>query len=177
MLLQSAVEIFTEYPAVAVALGLLLRAGLAWQRGLSWYEYRTLHGLKRLVFPVLDARLTFVSFVNGKGGHDDAEYLRTVDASVPELVGTLRNAGGTLHLISALKRRPATRGDPLTRAHLVWTHDDGHQTEAYLFANDDGTTDVYAHVETGVTDPLGHLTDTQTDGDARGIVADALPGA
>lgn len=30
------------------------------------------------------------------------------------------------------------------------------------------------HNETSVSDPVGHLTDTQRDGDGRGIVAEAL---
>lgn len=177
MLLQNAVAVLTEHPELAFVLALILRAGLAWQGELTWYEYRTLHGLKRLLFPVLDRRLTFVSFVNPKGGRDDPEFLRTLDYSPAYVVGTLRQAGGSLHLINALKKRPASplMGDSLTAAHVVFTHDDGMQSEAYLFDNGDGTTDVYVHVETSVTDPVGHLTDAQTDGDARDVVADALP--
>jgi hypothetical protein len=48
------------------------------------------------------------------------------------------------------------------------------QTEAFLFANDDGTTDVYAHHEVSVTDPDGHLEARQRNGDPRGVVRDAL---
>jgi hypothetical protein len=54
----------------------------------------------------------------------------------------------------------------------VWHHVDGKQTEAYLFRNNDGSTDLYAHVETSVDDPLGHLTDEQLDGDTRGVLKD-----
>lgn len=159
-----------------LALAVVMRAGLAWQSDLSWPEYRTAHGIRRLLFPVLQRRapLGFDSFVNRKRGRTDDEYLRTVDADVRATVGRLRAGGGSLHLISSLKRRPADHGDPLTAAHVVWTHDDGSQTEAYLFANDDGTTDAYAHHETSVADPDGHLTDPQHDGDPRGVVTDAL---
>lgn len=172
MLLQSAVDLFRQSPELAVGLALLLRAALAWQRGLSWYEYRTIHGFKRAVFPVLDERLALVSFVNPKGGRDDPEFLRTVDGSVRQTVGDLRREGGTLHLINALKRRP---DGTLTAAHVVWTHPDQTQTEAYLFDNGDGTVDVYAHYETSVTDPEGHLSDRQNDGDPLGVVTKALP--
>jgi hypothetical protein len=56
----------------------------------------------------------------------------------------------------------------------VFYHDDGKQTEAYIFANSDGSSDVYVHVETATTDPDGHLTDEQLDGDVRGRVRAAL---
>lgn len=173
-MLQTAADLLTEYPEAMAALVVLLRVGMWYQSELSWYEYRTVHGLKRLVFPVLDRRFAFVSFVNGKGGRDDPEFLTTVDTDIPDTVAQLREGGGTLHVISALKKRPAEHGDPLTRAHVVWSHADGKQTEAYCFHNTDGTTDLYVHVETGVTDPVGHLTDRQTDGDARGVVEKAL---
>lgn len=170
----NAVELMTQYPELAVALSILLRVGLAYQRGLSWYEYRTFHGLRRLLFPLLDARFPIVSFVNRKGGRDDAEYLTTRRATVPATVRQLMEGNGSLHLISSIKRRPDDYGDPLTRAHLVWSHADGRQTEAYLFQNDDGTTDVYVHTEESVTNPVGHLTGKQRDGDLRGVVRDAL---
>jgi len=43
-----------------------------------------------------------------------------------------------------------------------------------LFLNDDGTTDVYAHIENSPTDPLAHLTTGQHDGDPRNVVHSAL---
>jgi len=173
--LQTAVGVLRENPELALALGVCLRAALAWQRGLSWYEYRTLHGIRRLAFPTLQQYAPVAPFVRRKGGRDDAEFLTTRRGTVRATVRQLREAGGTLHLISSIKRRPSDHGDPLSRAHLVWTHADGRQTEAYLFANSDGTTDVYAHVETSVTDPVGHLTETQTNGDARAVVRSAYP--
>lgn len=177
-----------------LALAVVMRAGLAWQSELSWPEYRTAHGIKRVAFSTLDrldasdlpiknlavfgrvakAAVRFDSWVNDKRGRTDAEYLRTVETDVRATVGRLRAGVGSLHLISSIKRRPADHGDPLTAAHVVWTHDDGSQTEAYLFRNDDGTTDAYAHHETSVADPDGHLTDPQHDGDPRGVVIEAL---
>jgi len=160
---------------MAAVLGLALRAGLAWQRQLSWYEYRTLHGLKRVALPWLAARnpFGFGHWVHHKGGRDDGEFIATVGQSVRETVKTLQAGGGSLHVISSLKCRPPTHGDPLTAAHLVWT-DGEMQTEAYLFQNDGGTTDVYAHHEVSVTDPEGHLNAEQVNGDPRGVVHDAL---
>jgi len=170
------IETLTDHPELAVALGLLLRGLLAWQRELSWYEYRTLHGVKRLLFPTLERMAPggFTSFVNAKGGRDDAEFLETRRATIRGTVRTLRQAGGSLHLLNSVKRRPSEHGDPLSRAHVVWTHDDAKQTECFIFSNTDGTVDVYSHHEDSVTDPVGHLTDKQTDGDPRGVVREAL---
>jgi len=108
------------------------------------------------------------------------EYVATLDQSVAQVVRTLRSGGGSLHLISSVKRRPDTHGDPLSVAHCLWMHadDDGdgnaEQTEAYLFRNDDGSVDVYAHYEASVLNPEAHLTDPQTDGDPEGVVTAAL---
>lgn len=170
------VETLRTHPELVVVLVILLRAGLAYQRSLSWYEYRTLHGLRRLVFPILQRRLPFDSFVNTKGGRDDAEFLRTVDQPARAVAKRLRRSADAYHLLSSLKERPATHGDPHSRAHVVWTHDDGRQTEAYLFQNSDGSTDVYGHIEHAVTHPIKHLTTGQRDGDPRGLITDALDG-
>jgi hypothetical protein len=54
----------------------------------------------------------------------------------------------------------------------VCYHDDGTQTEVYLFPSPSGNvTDVYAHVEGAITDPEAHLTEDQRHGDARGAYA------
>jgi hypothetical protein len=174
--MTAVLDALAEWPLLAAALAVVLRAALAYQRGLTWPEYRTCHALKRATFPALDRRepLGYAWFVTDKGGRDDAEYLTTRPGGVRATVDRLRAGGGSLHLINAVKRRPATNGDPYSAAHVVWTHADGTQTEAYLFRNDDGTTDVYAHHEEGVTDPDGHLTGPQTDGDPRGVVRGAL---
>jgi hypothetical protein len=172
--LTTVVDVLTEYPAVAVALAIALRLARAYQTQLTWPEYRTAHRFKRGLFPLV-ARLptvgTALPWVSDKGGRDDAEYLRTIDGSVRGVVTDLQAAGASLHLLNSLKRRPDTHGDPFTAAHVVWTvAGTTEQVEGYLFRNDDGTVDLYAHGETSVDDPLGHLTDPQTDGDAHGVV-------
>jgi len=168
-------RIVLDNPEFVVVLALVLRLALAWQRQLSWYEYRTLHGLRRMVFPRLATVLPYDSFVNDKGYRQRSdEYLTTRKASVKATAKKLQRAGGSLHLLSSLKHRRGPDGDPYSRAHVVWVHDDGTQTEAYLFANYNGTTDVYAHHEASVTNPAEHLTGDQRDGDVRGIVTEAL---
>lgn len=174
MSVTTVIDVLTDNPELAVALGIVLRLARAYQSELSWSEYRAAHRFKRGVLPLINivapGRILLVS---DKGGRDDPEYLVTVEGSVREVVGSLRDAGASLHLLNSLKRRPDTHGDPLTAAHVVWFVDGtGEQVEGYLFRNDDGSVDVYAHTETDVADPLGHLTDAQTDGDAHGVVPD-----
>lgn len=166
-----AADVLTEHPELVVVLSIALRMARAYQTSLTWPEYRVAHRFKRGVFPLLD-RLApgVILLVSAKGGRDDAEFLMTTEESVRSLVFELRKAGGSLHLLNSLKRRPDTHGDPLSAAHLVWTHDDGTQTEAYMFRNADGTTDLYAHHETSTDDPVGHLTDEQRDGDPREVI-------
>jgi hypothetical protein len=173
-----AVELLADHPELVALVAIAARLARAWQRGLSWPEYRVAHRLKRGVFPIVH-RLApgRILLVSEKGGRDDDEFLRTVDTPVREVVSQLRAAGGSPHLLNSLKRRPDTHGDPLSAAHVVWTHANGMQTECYLFTNADGSTDVYVHYETSVDDPLGHLTDPQRDGDVRAVVEAGLDGS
>jgi len=169
------VELLSDYPWLLALVAVLARLARAYQHGLSWLEYRVLHRLKRGVFPPLDSALDGRALlVSGKGGRDDEEFLATSSASLWTVAARLRRGGGSPHLLNSLKRRPDEHGDRLSGAHLVWTHDSGDQTEAYLFRNADGSTDVFAHYETSVDEPLGHLTDAQHDGDPRGVVREAL---
>jgi len=61
------VTLLQENPELAVGLAVVIRALLAWQRGLSWTEYRTIHALKRGTFPYLDRAVPGNLFVNAKG--------------------------------------------------------------------------------------------------------------
>ena len=173
-----AVELLREYPLLLAAVALTARIARAWQTQLTWGEYRTFHRFKRGVFPIVDRVAGgAILWVSEKGGRDDPEFERTVRGTVREVVRDLQRAGASLHLLNSLKRRPEdfadgdTTGDPLTAAHAVWAVDEtGDQVEGYLFENDDGTVDLYAHTETSIDDPLGHLTDPQTDGDAYDVL-------
>lgn len=170
MLQSVAVELLRDSPELLVVVAVLARIARAYQTQLTWPEYRAIHRFKRGVFPLVDRVAGgAILWVSDKGGRDDAEYLRTVAGGVREVVAGLQRAGASLHLLNSLKRRPATHGDPLSAAHVVWTIDD-EQVEAYLFRNTDGTVDVYAHTEASVDDPLEHLTGGQTDGDAHDVV-------
>jgi hypothetical protein len=171
------VTILTENPELAAALVAVLRMGLAYQRSVTYTEFRTLHAGKRALFPTLQ-RVTpsGLSFVNRKGYRkNDDEYLQTADESVRAVAKRLRRAGGSYHLLSSIKRRKTLAGRQYSVAHLVWTHGDGKQTECYLFRSvEDGKTDVYAHSEASVTNPTDHLDGPQPDGDPRGVVRAGL---
>lgn len=170
--------LLAEYPLAAAALTVIMILAVHYQRGLTWTEYRTIHRLKVALFPVLDRRV-WDGFVNQKARRGaDAEYLTTVDAPLREVASRLRDGGGSWHLLCSIKRRPAADGSAAqteySALHLVWTHDDGTQTEAYAFRNADGSVDVYAHHETSVTGPGGHLSDPQHDGDPYGVARRGL---
>ena len=169
-----AVDLLREYPWLVVVVGIVARLARAYQSQLSWPEYRAAMRVKRGLFPLVDRVAgRAILWVSDKGGRDDAEYQFTADGSVRDVVRDLRDAGGSLHLVSSLKRRPddfagtdGVTGDPLSVAHVVWTLDDaGDQVEAYTFRNDDGTVDVYAHTEASVDRPIEHLTGRQRNGD------------
>jgi len=164
-----------DHPEAVVVLAVVIRGVVAYQREVSWAEYRTVHAGKRALFPLLQTLTPGgFSFVNDKGlPADDAEHVTTVQASRRAVVAQLRRGGAELHLLSSIKRRP---DDSYSTAHVRWTHEDGRQTEAYLFdALDEPGVDLYAHAETAVEDPQGHIEDTQqVDGDPRGVVTAAL---
>lgn len=159
------------YAALVAVLAVLLVA----QRFLKWRTYSRLHRLKALVFPIAQ-RYVRVLLVSSKGYRDDPEYVATVPDSTRGVWRTLVEAGGSPHLLSSIKRRPLPDGGTqLSSAHVVWVHNDGSQTEAYVFPAADGDgVDVYAHEEKAIVYPQEHLEGEQTDGDVRGVVTDAL---
>lgn len=160
-------------PVLLGVLTVVILALVAYQRTLSYREYQTIHIIKTLVFRVLDplASRRGRPLINDKGGRDDAEYLTEWDGTPRDVLTTLSAEGWDYHLVSTDKRRP---NGTLDSGHAVFYHDDGRQTEVYVFDNGDGTTAVYAHEETSTTDPDGHLSDPQDDGDPRGVVRQAL---
>jgi len=164
-------------PRLAAVLVLALAAALWYQRTLSWGEYRRLHALKVRLLPLID-RHTSLFVVSDKGWRDDPECLYRAGATVPEVFRRFVGAGGSPHLINSIKRRQRPDGTvEYSDAHLVWFHGGpgGSQTEAYLFQNPDGTTDVYVHFEPSVLDPDDHLDGShQRDGDPKGVIPSAV---
>lgn len=169
----------------------LFAAGL-YQYTLPWGAYKRIHDLKVRTLPLVDRYTKLFVVSNKDAPDDDAEHIATIDDDVREvwtaliesqrsksLVNLLLNLvgfgrSGTVsspHLINSVKRLP---DGALSAAHAVFIHEDGSQTEAYLFDAEDGGTHVYAHYETGFTDAEKHLSDGQEDGDPRGVVRDAL---
>jgi len=154
-------------PVVVAVVTLLVAAGVHYQKGLTYREYMSIMRFKRRVFPVLD-RLSpggFKSFVHVKGApQDDTEFYTWTDKTTRELWRLFKANGGSPHLISSAKRRV---DGPLSTLHFVWYHDDGSQTECYIFP--DGA--VYVHNETDTRDVEGHLSDGITPGDPKDVLA------
>jgi len=167
-------DIFND-PVLFAALTLAVLAVLQYQRTLSWPEYRRIHALKVRFLPIID-RYTNLFVISRKGTPtEDAEYLTTVSGSVGDVFKRLVAGGGSPHLINSVKVRPHGDGSQYSAAHVVWTHDSGDQTEAYLFRAEHGV-DVYSHFEPSVVNVDAHLSGEQTDGDPRGVVRAALDG-
>jgi hypothetical protein len=187
-------EIFSD-PLPYAALIVTLVAVVAWQASIGFGTAHRINRFKRAVFPLADRfrrplvrrvrrhSPTLATVLNGtiphlihdKGRHDDPEYLETWACRPGEAFTRLSKAGFSANVASSLKRRPAPVEGSVQYSALsmAYYHDDGTQTEVYAFDNPDGTIDVYAHHETSVTDPEGHLSDPQADGDPRGVVPSA----
>jgi len=164
-------------PAALGAVVALVTLLVAWQRTLSWSEYRTGHAAKRALFPLID-RLTSLFVISRKGWRQDPEYMGSTDGRVRALWQRLVDSGASPHLLASLKRRPLPDGtQQYAAAHVVWIHADDSQTEVYLFRAPEGGTDVYAHHEPDVMNPRAHLTGPQRNGDPRGMLASALGGS
>ena len=158
-------------PWVLALLGTILFVFVQYQRTLTWTEYRTLHALKRGLFPLIDKR-TGLFVVSRKGGRDDPEFITTVDMPVGEVFSKLNAGEFDAHLLNSVKKRqhPTRAGFQYSKAHLFKFHEDETQTEIYLF-DVDGKTDIYAHVETWVLSPKDHLVNTnQQDGDTKNVL-------
>jgi hypothetical protein len=165
-------ETILSDPRLVAGLTVALALGLVAQRFLGWRRYAALHRLRVVVFPLLDGRDGLFLVSRKEYRENDAEYLGTVNASVREVFGTLTGEGdGSPHLLSSIKARPLPDGTTqYSAAHVVWTHTDGSQTEAYLFRAPEGGTDVYGHHEPSVMTPRKHLEGAQTDGDPRQVI-------
>lgn len=161
----------------ALIISLVSLAAIAliyYQRTLSWTEYRTLHRLKRRLLPPLN--LFWPHAVHDKGRVEDDEFIESWPVALRSAFTTLRDLGLEPNLASSLKRRPIAPDSSeteLSDLSMVLYHDDGTQTEVYVFANGDGSVDVYSHHETATTDPEGHLNDEQQDADPRGVLEGA----
>jgi hypothetical protein len=165
-------EIILQNPLYLGILTVAILLVFGYQHSLSYREYITLNTVKGLVFTILNPYMTAKGrpLLREKGSIQDSdEYVVTEKKPLRRVYAMLRANGFTPHLIATTKVRDGERAD----AQLVYVHDDGKQTEAYLFASD-GKVDIYAHVETAVFDPDGHLTDSQQAGDTRGKVLEAI---
>ena len=167
--------LLSENPELVAVLAVVLRLARAYQSELSWPEYRAIHRFKRGVFPLVHlVTKGKLHLINDKGGRDDAEFVATVDTGPRETAKTMRQKGASLHLLCSIKRRPDTNGDPLTAAHCIWTMADGNQVESFIFRNEDGTCDIYAHTEASTDAPLKHVTVAQEDGDSYGVLPEQV---
>lgn len=165
-----------ETPTGITAVTIAVVALLYYQRGLGWHDYRMIHKLKVRLAPLVDAYTDYFVLSEKPYRNKSPEYLGTRESGVKGVWWRLVESGSP-HLVSSVKYRetphvPGAREYAV--GHVVWTHSDGTQTEAYLFSNGDGSTDVYCHHETSASDVDGHLEDGGVPGDPRNVVKEAL---
>ncbi|AFH22165.1 hypothetical protein OSG_eHP18_00040 [environmental Halophage eHP-18] len=177
-------------PTAWLVLSLVMYGLLRWQRTLTYHEYTAIHRVKRRALPLIDrlsrpiirgvrrqspalgsvARFTIPHLIHEKGDRSDDEYVATLDFDRRAVWRSFVGRGWSPHVLSSVKRRSVDAEIQLSALHFVYQHDDGTQTEVYSFPNPDGSIDLYAHHETSVVDPQGHLTDPQRDGDPRDVI-------
>lgn len=136
---------------------------------LSYPEFvaltRVKHYVSLIIAPIASKRgLEIVATKPYRG----KEFVTTVDATPREVSQKLEAYGFDKHLIAGSKRRQTKDGKQWAHTQWAYQHKDTQQTEVFIFPNGDNTTDIYAHVETSVYDPEGHLEDYQELGDTRG---------
>jgi len=173
--IQDIPEFVLGNPALLVALTAVILALAQWQRTLTYREYRLAHTVKLVLFNALDdwASRRGRPLVRTKGYREDAEFVQTLHQPPRSVYQQLAGAFDP-HLIATAKARTTPDGRQWSHSQLVTYHDDGKQTEVFLFDNGDGSTDLYAHFEGSVSDPAAHLTDPQRDGDVRGVLNEVL---
>ena len=128
------------------------------------------HRLFLLLQPLAKQRGLRLVTTKGYRENED-EFITTVDKSPKELAKQFKANNIDQHLIAGSKRRKMPNGS-FQWAHTHWTyqHDNGKQTEFWLFTNPDGTVDIQGHHEDSVFDPDGHLETPYTPGDPKGVL-------
>lgn len=167
-------ETFLQNPEYIAVVTVLVFLVFSYQHSLSYREYIYANSVKGVIFRLADPyfRKRGRPLLREKGTKEVSdEYVTSVDKSLRGVYSAFRENGFTPHLIATTKISDGQLAD----VQMVFVHEDGKQTEVILF-NRGGTIDVYAHVETAVFDPDGHLTDGQQSGDPRGVVMRALDG-
>ena len=167
-------------PLAYVLLGIAIVGVVLLQRRLGWEEYRVLHRAKVALAPRVSDRIFIIS-EKGRPEVDD-EFVSNEPTSPKMIFQLLKEDGFSPHLVSSVKRRPASKPRPVggaqyeyTIAHLVKFHpEEERQTEVYLFAGEDGGTDIYSHNEVWVMDAEDHYEEAeQVDGDPADVVPDS----
>jgi len=174
-------------PVLVALLAVVLRAGIAWQRGLTYREVIVLESAKRNIARTLERLLPITLPLLGwtipspaqagraltREAHV-ADHVTTVDASPREIVRAIRPPFQP-NLFSTSKYRVAN--DSVEWAHTQWAiyydHDgDPWKTHIYFFVVGPETA-VYAHTEPSEATPEAHTRGgEQLPGDAHGKFAE-----
>lgn len=159
-------------PAFVLALSIVILVGYHYIARMPYSEFvlatQLKHRLAAITGPYAQSR--GLRIVTTKQYREDDEYVATVGKSPRQLATAFKSAGINQHLIAGSKRRETPDG--LQWSHTQWTyqHDDGRQTEVWVYPNGNGSTDIYAHREASVFDPDDHLSTPFDPGDPAGVL-------
>jgi len=169
-------ELVLGNPALSAALTVVVLALVHYQSGLSYREFRAIHIVRCRVFALLNSwarkRGRPLVATAAPPGESSAFVMHVGDT--PRAVARRITDVFGPHLVATVKRRETAEGWQWAHSQWVQKHGDGLQTEVFLFAAPGIGTAVYAHVETSVTDPEGHITDAVRPGDGRGAFKTAF---
>lgn len=160
-------------PVLVALLTVAVLATILYQRTLGWREYRRLHQVKTRIAPLLSRLWLTTARVEYR--NKSPEYLGTLPQPPHRVFRTLVGAGGSPHLINAVKyRKHGGDGREYMVFSVVFNVGSQEQVECYGFPSGSGGVDLYSHTETSILNVDGHLTDDGVPGDPRYIVRDAL---
>lgn len=164
-------------PVFVLALAFIIIVAYHYVKRMPYSEFVFLTQVKNRVFLLLDplARQRGLRLVTTKQYRNDDEFLRTTSFSPRVLAKRFKQAGLDQHIIAGSKRRKTPDGKQWAHSHYAYQHDDGTQTEVWIYPNSDNSTDIYAHNEESVFDPDGHLETPFTPGDPRGVLDNIPP--
>lgn len=124
---------------------------------------------RRILFELAQQHLghihTFIYDIN------DIDYVTSVHASPDAVERILHAEGFERNLISARKCRQTEGGKQY--AHGSWAKyygdENDHQHHVFIFENEHGGTDIYAHYEDNATDSAAHLHVRDDEDDIKGM--------
>lgn len=148
--------------AIAVALFVVVVYGLGHGSVLG-PSHTYWNDIRATALPALDEKANELGFFTTNRAHD-SEYVATVEADLEEIELWMYDNGYDRNVVSGLKYRTDENGDREYEATSWADRESQHplipdelafwQTHVYVFENEDGSHDLYAHYEYSSHNPI-----------------------